>query len=106
MARKLEEMIAALPRDEQQKIEHRYRELKQEVESLRELRALTGNAQADIAASLHITQPSVSKMEKQADMYLSTLRNYIEAIGGELELIVRLPKGRAVRLNCFAEIQR
>jgi hypothetical protein len=48
---------------------------------------------------LKIKQPSVSKIEKQTDMYLSTLRSYVEAIGGELDLVVRLPSRRPVRLN-------
>jgi hypothetical protein len=60
-------------------------------------------AQAEIAATLRIKQPSVSKIEKQADMYLSTLRSYVEAIGGELDLVVRLPSRRAMRLNRLGE---
>jgi hypothetical protein len=76
----------------------RHQELKQEVEGLRELRLITGKAQADVAAALRIRQPSVSKIEKQADMYLSTLRAYVEAIGGELELVVRLPERPVLRL--------
>jgi transcriptional regulator with XRE-family HTH domain len=65
--------------------------MKQEVEGLGELRRVAGKAQAEIASRLNIKQPSVSKIEKQADIYLSTLKNYVEAIGGKLELIVRLP---------------
>jgi transcriptional regulator with XRE-family HTH domain len=52
------------------------------VEGLRELRKIAGKAQAEIAMALNIKQPSVSKIEKQTDMYLSTLRSYVEAIGG------------------------
>jgi predicted XRE-type DNA-binding protein len=66
-------------------------EIKQEVKGLRELRLIAGKAQADVATVLRIKQPSVSKVENQADMYLSTLRAYVEAIGGKLDLIVRLP---------------
>jgi DNA-binding XRE family transcriptional regulator len=69
------------------------------VDSLRALRQAAGKAQADIAAALHIKQPSVSKLENQADMHLSTLRSYIAAIGGELELVVRWPSRPAVRLH-------
>lgn len=54
-----------------------------EVEGLRQLRQLAGKGQADIASALNIKQPSVSKIEKQTDMYLSTLRSYVEAVGGE-----------------------
>jgi len=94
MGQTLQEVIESLPKARQARIDKRYRELKNEVESLRQLRRAAGKAQAEIAATLKIKQPSVSKIEKQTDLYLSTLRNYVEALGGELELIVRLP-GRA-----------
>lgn len=99
MGRNLDEVIAALPPERRERIDARYRELKEEVEGLRELRQVTGKAQAQIATALKIKQPSVSKIEKQADMYLSTLRGYVEAIGGELELIVTLPARRPIRLR-------
>jgi len=76
----------------------RHQELKQEVKSLRELRLIAGKAQADVATALQIKQPSVSKIETQVDMHLSTLRAYVEAIGGELELVVRLQERPASRL--------
>ena len=99
MGRSLDEIIASLPRDQQEQIEARYEELKQEVEGLRELRQIAGKAQADIATALNIKQPSVSKIEKQADMYLSTLRSYVEAIGGKLELTVKLPARPAFTIH-------
>ncbi|WP_427144839.1 XRE family transcriptional regulator [Rhizobium pisi] len=91
MGRSITDVIASLPRDQQEQVEARYQELRQEVEGLRELRQIAGKAQADIATALNIKQPSVSKIESQADMYLSTLRSYVEAIGGKLELTVKLP---------------
>jgi DNA-binding XRE family transcriptional regulator len=94
----------ALPKRRRARIDARYRELRDEVESLAELRRAAGKAQADLAATLKIKQPSVSKIEKQTDMYLSTLRSYIEAIGGELDLVVRLPSRRAVRLNRLGDM--
>lgn len=105
MVRNLTEIIAALPADEQKAIEARYQEMKQEVEGLRELRQIAGKAQEDIAAVLNIKQPSVSKIEKQADMYLSTLRGYVEAIGGELELTVKLPSRPTLRLRNLGDIE-
>lgn len=76
----------------------RRQEVKQDVKDLRELRLIAGKAQAAVAAALQIRQPSVSKIENQADMYLSTLRAYVEAIGGELELLVRLPERPVLHL--------
>src|SRR6266481_2871089 len=103
MGRTLSEMIDALPKQRRERIDARYRELRDDVESLRELRKVAGKAQADIAAALKIKQPSVSKIEKQTDMYLSTLRSYVEAIGGELDLVVRLPSRRAMHLQRLGE---
>lgn len=103
MARSINEIIAELPPERQAEIEARYQVLKQEVEGLREMRQLAGKAQEDIATALNIKQPSVSKIEKQADMYLSTLRSYVEAIGGKLELTVKLPGRPALRLQGLSD---
>jgi len=94
MGRTLDEVIDALPKSRRARIDRRYRELRDEVESLQQLRRAAGRAQIDIAAALRIKQPSVSKIEKQTDLYLSTLRSYVEALGGKLELVVRLPAHR------------
>lgn len=104
MGRSLDDVIASLPPDQQAAVEARYQELREEVEGLRALREIAGKAQADIAAALKIKQPSVSKIERQADMYLSTLRSYVEAIGGELELTVKLPARPAFTLHSLGEV--
>ena len=104
MGRNLQQIIATLPPERQAKIDARYRELKGEIESLRELRQVAGKAQADVARALRIKQPSVSKIERQADMYLSTLRTYVRALGGELDLLVRLPRRPALRLRHLGDV--
>jgi transcriptional regulator with XRE-family HTH domain len=63
-----------------------------------ELRQLTGKSQTEVAKQLGIKQPSLSKLEKQSDMQLSTLRRIVEALGGELDIVARFPKG-AVKLR-------
>jgi predicted XRE-type DNA-binding protein len=68
------------------------------------LRIIAGKVQADIAPAVHIKQPSVSRIEKQTDMYLSTLRNCVKAIGGELEFIVRLPSHPPLRLQSLGDV--
>ena len=73
------------------------------VDGLRELRQLAGKGQADIASALKIKQPSVSKIEKQTDMHLSTLRSYVEAVGGTLELTVILPEQPALTIHQLGE---
>lgn len=104
MGRSLDTVIESLPKKRRERINSRYRELKMEVETLQALRKAAGKAQTDIAAVLKISQPSVSKIEKQADMYLSTLRNYVAAIGGDLDLVVRFPKQPPIRLSGLGEI--
>ena len=72
---------------------------------LAELRRLTGKTQSELAAALGIKQPSVSQLESQDDMQISTLRGIVEALGGELEIIAALPTGR-VALSQFSEVRR
>lgn len=103
MGRNLNQVLADLPADRRARVDARYREMKAEIESLRELRRAAGKAQADVASALKIKQPSVSKIEQQTDMYLSTLRSYVQAIGGELDLVVRLPKRPALRLQRLSD---
>lgn len=68
---------------------------------LREARRLT---QEELAGLLGNRQAAVSKVERRADMYVSTLRRYIEALGGELEIVARFPEGE-VRITQFEESQ-
>lgn len=68
---------------------------------LAELRQSAGKSQREIAKRLGIKQPSLSKLEKQSDMQISTLRRIVAALGGELEVIARFPNG-AVKIKPFA----
>jgi DNA-binding XRE family transcriptional regulator len=61
---------------------------------LSEVRNLAGLTQTQLAASLDIKQPTLSQLESQSDMQISTLRRIVEALGGELEIIATLPTGR------------
>lgn len=67
---------------------------------LGEMRQLTGKSQRQVAELLGIKQPNLSKLEHQDDMQISTLQNIVRALGGELEMLARFPKG-AVRINQF-----
>ena len=70
---------------------------------LHELRAARRLSQNALAAMLKTGQSSVSRLESRTDMYVSTLRGYIEALGGELEITARFPDG-TVRITQFGEI--
>jgi len=70
---------------------------------LQELRQARGLSQKMLAELLHVQQPSIAKLEKRTDMYISTLRSHIEAMGGELDVIARFPDG-AVKITNFSEL--
>jgi len=67
-----------------------------------ELRAARELTQARLAETLGIKQATVSKIERRADLYVSTLARFIEAMGGELEIRAVFPEG-PVRLKRFGE---
>jgi transcriptional regulator with XRE-family HTH domain len=100
----LKDILDALPPKRRAQLDRRFKALIDEVESLKELRRLSTKSQAKVARALKISQPAVSQIEKQTDMYLSTLRGYVEAIGGELEVIVRLPNRGPVKIRSLEEI--
>ena len=83
--------------------------VKQEVDKalaempLNELRNARGLSQTMLAEALHIQQPAVAKLEKRTDMYISTLRSHIRAMGGELDVIARFPDGD-VKIGNFSQI--
>lgn len=61
---------------------------------LAELRRQSGVTQVQLAKALGVRQPSISKLESQDDMQISTLRRIVEALGGELDIVAELPSGR------------
>ncbi len=70
---------------------------------LNELRQARGLSQKMLADVLHVQQPSIAKIEKRTDMYISTLRSHIEAMGGQLEVVARFPDG-AVKISNFSDL--
>ena len=100
MAIRLDDFVAKLPKKQQQAIKKRTAELIAEEATLRQVREARERSQEEVAEKLHIKQAAVSKLERRTDMYLSTLRGYIEAMGGKLEIIARFP-GQAVRITQF-----
>ena len=55
--------------------------------ALQELRRVKSLSQEQIAQKLNIKQASVSELERRTDMYISTLRSYLKAMGGDLEIV-------------------
>jgi len=72
--------------------------------ALHELRSARDLTQGALAEQLNLEQPAISKLKRRAEMYVSTLRKYIEAMGGELAIIAHFPEGD-VRMNRFQELE-
>ena len=70
---------------------------------LQELRHARNLSQEQLAQTLSVKQAAVSKLEKRTDMYISTLRNFIKAMGGDLEIIATFPDG-SVQISQFENI--
>ena len=71
---------------------------------LNELRRARELSQTQLAKVMGTAQSEVSNIEQRTDLYISTLRSYIEAMGGEFEIIARFPDG-AVRINQFSDVE-
>lgn len=91
MGRTAAQIKATMTPEDRGDVDARTKALIVEVEGLKAFRQLAERSQEQLAESLGIKQPSVHKIEKQTDLYLSTLRRFIEAAGGTLELRVELP---------------
>lgn len=104
MAKRLSDLIDQLPKSTQAKIRARSKELIANERSLRELREAHQRSQSALARKLRVKQAAVSKLERRTDMYVSTLRSYIEAMGGTLEIVARFPRSGTVRIKQFEKL--
>ena len=98
---KWSELKARMSPESQAEIERRKAQLIAEM-PLEQLRAARQLTQTNLAQVLGVNQSAVSKLEKRTDMYLSTLRSYIQAMGGQLEIQAVFPEG-SVRIDVLAE---
>lgn len=102
MAKKFSDLRTAMSEPARQRADRQAKAMLAEM-PLNELRQARGLSQKMLAEVLHVQQPSIAKMEKRTDMYLSTLRSHIEAMGGELDVIARFPDG-VVKISNFTEL--
>lgn len=84
------------------KIAEKTAQLKQEM-AIHELRQALKISQAELAEKLQVKQPAISRLEKRTDMYVNHLRQVIEAMGGELEIVARFADSE-VKINNFSEL--
>lgn len=71
--------------------------------TLKELRKRAKRTQEDLAETLGVGQDTISRLEKRSDMLLSTLRHYVESIGGQLALVATFPDQQAVIIDHLGE---
>jgi transcriptional regulator with XRE-family HTH domain len=74
-----------------------------EIRNMEELRQARSLTQTELAETLKVSQGAVSKVERRADMYISTLRSYVRAMGGDLQIRAIFPEGEVI-LNQFQDL--
>ena len=98
MAKPISELMNTLSTTDQATVEAKAAEM---ITALRlsKLRKQLGFTQAQVAGAMHIKQPTVAELEKRADIQLSTLRQYLQALGANLEINATLPDGSRINLT-------
>lgn len=100
----LKELWDNLPEERKERIQARADTLETQYLTLQELRKEAGLTQAELSEMLHMPQSNLSRLEHNSDMLLSTLRAYVEAMGGTLNLTVELPDMPPVALAGFGDL--
>ncbi len=99
-----DEFMKKLSEDERQKVLAMAKELIAEEKTLRQIRRAREYSQVTLAELLGMNQGDLSKFERRTDAYLSTIRRYIEAMGGTLELIATFPDTGSVKIANIGEL--
>lgn len=98
MARSLDQVLDSLSDERRAKVTRRAAELA----TLKDLRQAVERTQEELATALGVGQDSISRLEQRSDMLLSTLRRYVEAMGGTLELVAQFPNRPPVLIEQLA----
>jgi len=104
MGRTAAEKIAQLPAERQGRIRAHAQELIAEELTWQQLRKAWNKTRVAVARKLNIRQDTVSRYERQADLLLSTLQRYVEAVDGKLSLLVEFPDRKPVKIEGFGEL--
>jgi predicted XRE-type DNA-binding protein len=99
----LAEELKSLSQERQEAIEIRSAQIRLEELTLRHLREKLGLSQAELAERLEVQQPAVSKLERRQNLELNTLRSVVNALGGTIEIIVRVPDKEPILLSDYQE---
>ncbi|MCI5066306.1 helix-turn-helix domain-containing protein [bacterium] len=100
MAKKWSEVRKKMPQKAQRESERLARGMIQEIEALHQLRTALNLTQEQIAELVETSQANISKLEKQSDMHVSTLKRYVSALGGKLKLVAEVD-GKDYMINQF-----
>jgi len=105
MGRKLNEVLASLPKERQARIDalaqSKMRDMLVHASTLADIRKATGRTQAQVAEALGVNQNAISQLEQRSDIYLSTFRRLLNGMGMQLEFAVVTPDGQRVALSGF-----
>jgi len=105
MATHLKDKLAGVGADRRSKIDARAADLIAEELSLRDLRRAHELTQRRMAEHLGVGQEGISRLEKRSDLLISTLRGYVEAMGGRLRLVAEFPDRPPVVLSGLAAME-
>lgn len=103
MAKPFRNLVDKMSPESRERIKKRTAQMYSEM-ALQELRQARNLTQQELAEVLQMNQAAISKLEHQSDMYVSTLRRFVAALGGELRIVAHFPQGDVV-VNQFKEIQ-
>jgi transcriptional regulator with XRE-family HTH domain len=103
MAKSFKKLIEGMSPERRAKIEAKKNELRKEM-ALGELRSAVEMSQTRMAEIMGVAQSEISKIEKRSDMYVSTVRSYVEAAGGSLRIVADMPGFGEVQITKFGEI--
>lgn len=104
MSKPFKDLLNRMPQERRDRIKIKTEVLKNEM-ALRELRQALDLTQEELANSLNMKQAAISKFEHQSDIYLSTLRKILSAMGADLKIIAHFPDGD-VLINQFTDVRR
>jgi predicted transcriptional regulator len=104
VATSFKKLTANISPERRARIEAKKAEMRQEM-ALADLRHAVVMSQETMAELMDVAQSEVSKIENRSDMYLSTIRRYVEVLGGRLEVVAKMPSGD-VRISKFGTIKR
>ncbi|MBF0268631.1 MAG: helix-turn-helix transcriptional regulator [Alphaproteobacteria bacterium] len=104
MGRTLNEVLVTLPPKRKAAIKRETARLIEEEYSLREIRKALSLTQDELAKELGVGQDEISRIERRADMLVSTLRRVIEGMGGELDIVARFPDHDPVHIANIGDL--